>query len=311
MTNGSFSDIIKGNLKGSVRMVRSMTGYGRFEDDRSGRNISVEIKSVNHRYFEFSCRVPVSFGFLEEKLKSYVRSRVSRGKIDLFLSIEASEDENCTVSVNTALAKGYADALKEVSDICETAEKVSPSVVARFPGVLSVKKGEQDEEALWQQVKGVAEKAVDRFIEMRKVEGQKLKDDILEKTDNILNMVSIVESKAPETVEKYRTRLENKLKELLDDRGIDEQRLITEAAIFADKIAVDEETVRLRSHMSQIKDLLESDDPIGRKLDFVLQESNREINTIGSKSQNTDISQVVVDVKSELEKIREQIQNIE
>ena len=146
---------------------------------------------------------------------------------------------------------------------------------------------------------------------MRKVEGQKLKDDILEKTDNILDMVSIVESKAPETVEKYRIRLETKLKELLEDRGIDEQRLITEAAIFADKIAVDEETVRLRSHMSQIKDLLESDDPIGRKLDFVLQESNREINTIGSKSQNTDISQVVVDVKSELEKIREQIQNIE
>ena len=196
-----------------------------------------------------------------------------------------------------------------MSDICETAEKVSPSVIARFPGVFSVKKGEEDEEALWQQVKAVAERAVDRFIEMRKVEG--LKDDILEKTDNILDMVSIVESKAPETVEKYRIRLETKLKELLEDRGIDEQRLITEAAIFADKIAVDEETVRLRSHMSQIKDLLEIDDPIGRKLDFVLQESNREINTIGSKSQNTDISQVVVDVKSELEKIREQIQNIE
>ena len=248
---------------------------------------------------------------MEEKLKSYVRSRVSRGKIDLFLSIEASEDENCTVSVNTALVKGYANALKEVSDICETAEKLSPSVIARFPGVFSVKKGEEDEEALWQQVKAVAERAVDRFIEMRKVEGQKLKDDILEKTDSILDMVSIVESKAPETVEKYRIRLETKLKELLEDRGIDEQRLITEAAIFADKIAVDEETVRLRSHMSQIKDLLESDDPIGRKLDFVLQESNREINTIGSKSQNTDISQVVVDVKSELEKIREQIQNIE
>lgn len=292
-------------------MVKSMTGYGRFEDDGSGRNISVEIKSVNHRYFEFSCRVPASFGFLEEKLKSYVRSRVSRGKIDLFLSIEASEDENCTVSVNTALVKGYANALKEVSDICETTEKLSPSVIARFPGVFSVKKGEEDEEALWQQVKAVAERAVDRFIEMRKVEGQKLKDDILEKTDSILDMVSIVESKAPETVEKYRIRLETKLKELLEDRGIDEQRLITEAAIFADKIAVDEETVRLRSHMSQIKDLLESDDPIGRKLDFVLQESNREINTIGSKSQNTDISQVVVDVKSELEKIREQIQNIE
>ncbi len=145
-------------------MVKSMTGYGRFEDDSSGRNISVEIKSVNHRYFEFSCRVPASFGFLEEKLKSYVRSRVSRGKIDLFLSIEASEDENCTVSVNTALVKGYANALKEVSDICETAEKVSPSVIARFPGVFSVKKGEEDEEALWQQVKAVAERAVDRFI---------------------------------------------------------------------------------------------------------------------------------------------------
>ena len=292
-------------------MVRSMTGYGRFESDASGRNISVELKSVNHRYFEFYCRLPSSMGFLEEKLKSYVRSRVSRGKIDLYLSAEAREDEDCTVTVNTALAKGYAKALSELAEITGADGKVSPEALSRFQGVLSVRKAETDEEAVWNEVLPVVEKAVDKFILMRKTEGQKLYEDVFSKTDNILRMVEIVEQKAPETVEKYRKRLEAKLAEVLEDKSVDEQRIITEAAIFADKIAVDEETVRLRSHIAQIRALLDSGEPVGRKLDFVLQESNREINTIGSKSQNTEISKVVVDVKSELEKIREQIQNIE
>ena len=292
-------------------MVRSMTGYGRFESDASGRNISVELKSVNHRYFEFSCRLPSSMGFLEEKLKSYVRSRVSRGKIDLYLSAEAREDEDCTVTVNTALAKGYAKALSELAEITGADGKVSPEALSRFQGVLSVRKAETDEEAVWNEVLPVVEKAVDKFILMRKTEGQKLYEDVFSKTDNILRMVEIVEQKAPETVEKYRKRLEAKLAEVLEDKSVDEQRIITEAAIFADKIAVDEETVRLRSHIAQIRALLDSGEPVGRKLDFVLQESNREINTIGSKSQNTEISKVVVDVKSEIEKIREQIQNIE
>ena len=292
-------------------MVRSMTGYGRFESDASGRNISVELKSVNHRYFEFSCRLPSSMGFLEEKLKSYVRSRVSRGKIDLYLSAEAREDEDCTVTVNTALAKGYAKALSELAEITGADGKVSPEALSRFQGVLSVRKAETDEEAVWNEVLPVVEKAVDKFILMRETEGQKLYEDVFSKTDNILRMVEIVEQKAPETVEKYRKRLEAKLAEVLEDKSVDEQRIITEAAIFADKIAVDEETVRLRSHIAQIRALLDSGEPVGRKLDFVLQESNREINTIGSKSKNTEISKVVVDVKSELEKIREQIQNIE
>lgn len=292
-------------------MVRSMTGYGRFESDASGRNISVELKSVNHRYFEFSCRLPSSMGFLEEKLKSYVRSRVSRGKIDLYLSAEAREDEDCTVTVNTALAKGYAKAFSELAEITGADGKVSPEALSRFQGVLSVRKAETDEEAVWNEVLPVVEKAVDKFILMRETEGQKLYEDVFSKTDNILRMVEFVEQKAPETVEKYRKRLEAKLAEVLEDKSVDEQRIITEAAIFADKIAVDEETVRLRSHIAQIRALLDSGEPVGRKLDFVLQESNREINTIGSKSQNTEISKVVVDVKSELEKIREQIQNIE
>lgn len=292
-------------------MVRSMTGYGRFESDASGRNISVELKSVNHRYCEFSCRLPSSMGFLEEKLKSYVRSRVSRGKIDLYLSAEAREDEDCTVTVNTALAKGYAKALSELAEIIGADGKVSPEALSRFQGVLSVRKAETDEEAVWSEVLPVVEKAVDKFILMRETEGQKLYEDVFSKTDNILRMVEFVEQKAPETVEKYCKRLEAKLAEVLEDKSVDEQRIITEAAIFADKIAVDEETVRLRSHIAQIRALLDSGEPVGRKLDFVLQESNREINTIGSKSQNTEISKVVVDVKSELEKIREQIQNIE
>lgn len=250
-------------------------------------------------------------GFLEEKLKSYVRSRVSRGKIDLYLSAEAREDEDCTVTVNTALAKGYAKALSEIAEITGADGKVSPEALSRFQGVLSVRKAETDEEAVWNEVLPVVEKAVDKFILMRETEGQKLYEDVFSKTDNILRMVEIVEQKAPETVEKYRKRLEAKLAEVLEDKSVDEQRIITEAAIFADKIAVDEETVRLRSHIAQIRALLDSGEPVGRKLDFVLQESNREINTIGSKSQNTEISKVVVDVKSELEKIREQIQNIE
>ena len=292
-------------------MVRSMTGYGRFESDASGRNISVELKSVNHRYFEFSCRLPSSMGFLEEKLKSYVRSRVSRGKIDLYLSAEAREDEDCTVTVNTALAKGYAKALSELAEITGADGKVSPEALSRFQGVLSVRKAETDEEAVWNEVLPVVEKAVDKFILMRKTEGQKLYEDVFSKTDNILRMVEIVEQKAPETVEKYRKRLEAKLAEVLEDKSVDEQRIITEAAIFADKIAVDEETVRLRSHIAQIRALLDSGEPVGRKLDFLVQEMNREANTLGSKAAAIEMTNASLALKVVIEQMREQIQNLE
>ncbi len=292
-------------------MIRSMTGYGRFEDASSGRNIAVEIKSVNHRYFEFSCRVPRTFGFLEDKLKNYVQSRVSRGKIDLYLNVEADESTLCEVSVNKALAQGYANALNEIAECCGIKNSTSAIDIARFPEVLTVKKPPEDEEKLWNDVRSVTEKAVDAFLEMREIEGEKLREDILSRVDNILKSVDFVEENSPKTVEKYRERLEAKMHELLEDHSVDEQRLLSETAIFADKIAVDEETVRLRSHMEQIRSLLDSSEAVGRKLDFVLQESNREINTIGSKSQNTDIAKTVVDVKAELEKIREQLQNIE
>lgn len=288
-----------------------MTGYGHFEDTFSGRNISVEIKSVNHRFFEFSCRVPRAFIFLEDKLRNYVQSRVARGKIDLFLTVESDDVTACEVSLNRALAAGYAKAFEELSLVCDVKNDVTASIIARYPDVFTVRKPVQDEEKLWEEVRSVTEKAVNAFVKMREVEGQKLRDDILSRVDSIFAAVDAIEQAAPETVQKYRERLENKMRELLDDGAVDDQRLLTETAIFADKIAVDEETVRLRSHMSQIVSLLGSSEAVGRKLDFLLQESNREINTIGSKSQNTDISKTVVNVKAELEKIREQIQNIE
>ena len=292
-------------------MIRSMTGFGRSQDILDGMSISVEIKSVNHRYFDFSCRVPRSYGFLEEKLKTYIQTLVARGKIECYVSIEALEIDECIVNVNHSLAAGYIEALKEISERYNLPDDITVSSVAKYHDIFSVHKSEADEERIWNAVKTVADKAVASFVSMREKEGAKLKEDILSRCETILSNVSFIEERSPETVKEYNEKLLERMKNVLGDVQVDEQRLLTEAAIYADKIAVAEETVRLRSHIDQLHSLLSSSDPVGRKLDFLAQEMNREANTIGSKAQDVEITKRVLNIKAEVEKIREQVQNIE
>ncbi len=292
-------------------MIRSMTGYGRAQSMINGMEIAVEIKSVNHRYFEFSARYPRAFGFLEEKIKSYVASRVSRGKVDCYVSVNIIESAGINVLVNHPLAEGYVNALRELSDKYHLDGDIKAFQIAKYPDVLTVTKSEIDEDEIWQAVLPVAGEAVSAFVKMSENEGERLKTDILARGDTILETVSVIEKRSPESVAAFRQKIEAKMKELLGDVQIDEQRLLTETAIFADKIAVDEETVRLRSHIEELHSMMESKEAIGRKLDFLVQEINRETNTIGSKIQDVTVSRMVVDIKSEIEKIREQIQNIE
>lgn len=292
-------------------MVRSMTGFGRAEKVFGGMEVTVEIKSVNHRYFEFSSRVPRNYAFLEEKLKSFLKEKVSRGKVEVYVTINNSNDDAVEIEVDRFFTDGYVKALKSLAKLYGVKNDITASVIARNSDVFSVKKKSVDEEAVTNAVLETTADAVTAFISMREVEGAKLKEDVLNRTDFILDKVSFVEKRSPETVKQYKDRLYEKIKELLSDAQVDEQRLITETAIFADKVAVAEETVRLRSHIAQLTELLNSDEAVGRKLDFLIQEMNREANTIGSKAQDIDIAHTVVDIKSEIEKIREQIQNVE
>lgn len=292
-------------------MVKSMTGYGRSQQILNGRDISVEIKSVNHRFFEFSARVPRVYGYLEGKLKAYVQSLVSRGKVDVAVTIFVLEGKESEVEINRSLAQGYMDALREVSEPLRLADDLTLSDLTRFSDIFSVRKAVEDEEVIWNDVQTVAAEAVERFVAMRAVEGERMKQDVCARLDTIGSLVEKIEAAAPQTVTAYRERLVAKMREVLADTAVDEQRLLTEAAIYAEKIAVDEETVRLRSHLKQFRSMLESEEAVGRKLDFLVQELNREANTIGSKAQNVEITGYVVDIKSEIEKIREQIQNIE
>ena len=273
--------------------------------------ITAEIKAVNHRYFEFSSRVPRQFGFLDEKIKQYVKDRISRGKTEVYISINMLDSDAVAVEVNRPLAKAYVDALREMKNEYSLEGEIKAIDIARFSDVLTVRKEEQDEEAIFEAVKSVLSKAVDAFIEMRLTEGKKMRDDIVSRCDTILQYVAQIEEKSGESVKAYRERLEEKMRELLGDVHIDEQRLLTETAIFADKVAVDEETVRLKSHIEQLKSMVNSDEPVGRKIDFLVQEMNREANTTGSKCSDIEITKIVVEIKSEIEKIREQIQNIE
>ncbi len=292
-------------------MIKSMTGFGRAQEIIDGMSISVEIKSVNHRYFDFSSRVPRTYGFLDEKLKSYIQSKVSRGKIECAVSIEALEMDDCIVMVNHSLAAGYIAALKEIGERYDLKDDITVSSVAKYHDIFSVHKSEADEERIWTAVKSVADKALDSFVSMREKEGEKLKDDILSRCDTILSLVSFIEERSPQTVKEYNAKLLERMKTVLDEVQVDEQRILTEAAIYADKIAVAEETVRLRSHISQMHEFMDSEVAIGRKMDFLVQEFNREANTIGSKAQDTEIAKRVIDIKAEIEKIREQVQNIE
>ncbi len=292
-------------------MIKSMTGYGKSEQTIDSLNVTVEIKSVNHRYFEFSARVPREYGFLEEKLKKYCNSLITRGKVECYVSVEDLEEREMEVNVNETLAAGYVKALKELSERFGLKDDISAVTLSRYPDVITLHKASEDEERIWNAVKTVAETAVSKFIEMRETEGSKLRGDILSRADYIIECVEFIEGRSPKTVREYNEKLKQRMKELLGDAAVDEQRLLNEAAIYADKIAVDEETVRLRSHISQLREFMNSSEAIGRKLDFLVQEINREANTIGSKAQDVDIAKKVIAIKAEVEKIREQVQNIE
>lgn len=288
-----------------------MTGFGRCLESVDGKTIIVEIKSVNHRYFEFSSRVPRSCGYLDEKLKSFIQGKVSRGKIDVGVSIQSDSVSDEKIEVNSEVAKGYITALRSANEELGLEDDLTLSRIMRLPDIFDVKKIEEDEETVWNEVKSVAEKALERFVAMREAEGEKMREDILSRLDYITGLVEKIEKKSPETTEKYRKKLFDKISEVLKDTNVDEQRILTEAAIFSEKTAVDEETVRLRSHINQCREMLSMNEAVGRKLDFLIQEFNREANTIGSKCQDIEITKVVVDLKSEIEKIREQVQNIE
>ena len=292
-------------------MVRSMTGYGRGTASDGNMTVTVELKSVNHRFFECSIKAPRQFSFFEDKLKSYLQSRIARGKVDVFVSFERGAVSTETVTVNEALAESVVNAMRSIAEKYNVSDDVSATAVAAVSGVLTVTSGQLDEEATGNIILSAASDAVDAFIAARETEGARLAADVISKSENILQFVEIVEKRSPETVAVYRERLENRIKELLQSASVDEQRVLTETALFADKIAVDEETVRLRSHIAHLNEMFKAAGPIGKKLDFIVQEMNRETNTIGSKCQDIDISRVVVDMKSEIEKIREQIQNIE
>lgn len=292
-------------------MIKSMTGFGRAQETFDGREITVEIKSVNHRYFEFSARTPRAYGYLEEKLKSFVSGKISRGKVEASVLITNREGTDAEIAVNLGVAEGYLTALREANKTLGLTDDLTLAGLMRLPDVFNVQKASDDEETTSGQVIDVAGKALEKFVEMRIAEGKKMSDDISSRLDFIESEVGKIENRSPEVTRLYRERLESRIKELLDGASIDEQRLVTEAAIFSEKTAVDEETVRLRSHIAQYRELLCSDTPVGRKLDFLTQELNREVNTIGSKGQDLEITRIVVDLKSEIEKIREQIQNVE
>lgn len=292
-------------------MLRSMTGFGRAVGEIDGYIVSVELKSVNHRYFEFSLRCPRQYGFIEEKIKSYVNSRVSRGKIECNISIEALNTESAEVVINHTLASAYIKALKELSQNYSLNDEIDAVAIAKLPDVLAVKKAEEDESKIWEIIKSVADKAIDKFIEMRQTEGKRMYDDIFSRSAFILDTVEFIEKRSPQTVKEYNDKLIERVHEIIGDASLDEARIIQEVAVYADKVAVAEETVRLRSHIDQLRSFISGDEPVGRKLDFLVQEINREANTIGSKCNDVEIARKVVDLKAEIEKIREQIQNIE
>ncbi len=292
-------------------MVKSMTGYGRAEETIRGCTITVELRSVNNRYLDCNIRLPRLYLFAEDGIKSRVQNTISRGKVDVFVTLDYAGKEEVKVTVNRPVADGYYGALKQLAQSYQLSEDISVSLLSRFPDVLLAEKAEEDTEQRAQDIYSVLDQALADFDEMRTKEGSRLRDDILSRAAAIEDMVTFVEERSPQTVSEYRAKLEARMQEVLQNTQIDESRLLTEAAIFADKVAVAEETVRLRSHIAQLREMLSKGGATGRKLDFLIQEFNREANTIGSKCSDIQIARQVVDIKAEIEKIREQVQNIE
>lgn len=293
-------------------MVKSMTGYGRCEEVIGHKKISVEIKSVNHRYFDANIRVPRRYAFLEDSVRKVISQQVSRGKMDVFVDITSLGGEDRSISLNEAVAQNYLAVLEQMSQTYHLKNDLTAIALARFPDVFCTEFVEEDENALWKEVEGVLLSAICNFVQMRAREGERMKADILQKADGLLPYIEQIEELSPASVEAYRQKLTTRIREMLGpDVAIDEARILTEAAIYADKIAVAEETVRLRSHIKEVHTILDLDEPVGRKLDFLMQEFNREANTIGSKANDIAIAKCTVSLKSEIEKMREQVQNIE
>ena len=294
-----------------MTLVKSMTGYGRAVETVNGREFTVELRSVNNRYLDCTVKLPRSLSFAEEAVKQAVKNTISRGKVDVFISVHSDGAADVKVTLNAAMVEGYIAAMKQMVEDFGVQDDISVSVLSRMNDVFSVEKPEVDEEQLLSDLMGVVNKALENYDAMRAAEGKALENDLRSRGNTILELVSQVEAGNGQTVIDYRTRLYNKLKEVLANTAIEESRILTEAAIFADKVCVDEETVRLRSHLEQMNTMLTNGGAIGRKLDFLLQEMNRESNTIGSKCTDVKLARIVVDIKAELEKIREQTQNIE
>ena len=292
-------------------MLLSMTGYGSASGAVDGLETTIELKSVNNRYLDCSVRLPRNMLFAENAIKEAVSAAVARGKIDVLVTCRATQETGSVVSVNHSLAKAYADAIVAISQELDLELNLSAAMIARMPDVMTVEQRELDKKKAEEDIRALTARAAEDFNAMRAREGKRLRDDMLEKLNTIEEYVSVVEKHSPETVKEYRERLESRLRELLADRSLDDQRILTECAIFADRTAVDEETVRLRSHIAQFRHMLDEGSPVGRKMDFLVQEFNRESNTIGSKCSDAALARVVVELKGEIEKIREQLQNVE
>ena len=292
-------------------MIKSMTGYGRARMTLNKRDITVEVRSVNNRYLDCTVKMPRIYTFAEDAIKQRVQKAISRGKVDVFISVDATAADVAKVSVNRELAAGYAAALRELAGVCGTEPHVTPEQLSRFPDILTVTKADEDLETVSADLCTVLDEALTAYNAMRAVEGTKLAEDILGRLSTIVDYTAQVEKRSPETVREYREKLTSRMQEVLQSTSIDPQRILTEAAIYADKVAVDEETVRLRSHVAQLRTMVASDEPMGRKMDFLIQEVNRESNTIGSKCNDVEIARVVVGLKAEVEKMREQVQNVE
>ena len=288
-----------------------MTGYGRAVKSFEGREITVELRSVNNRFLDCNIRMPRQFSYTEDHIKQMIKEHISRGKVDMFITINDTAEEQVAISLNKPVVEGYLAAMRMMTEEFSVGGDITVADIARMPDVFSIERPEIDEEARAAEIYDVVSAALEQYDNMRATEGIALKQDLLNRRATILGLVARVEERSPITVAEYRTRLENKLREVLGSSDIDESRILTEAAIFADKVAVDEETVRLRSHLDQLQMMLEEKGSIGRKLDFLLQEMNREANTIGSKGNDIEPARTVVEIKAELEKIREQIQNVE
>lgn len=292
-------------------MFRSMTGYGRHEICEAGKKIRVEIRSVNHRYSDYTIKLPRFYGYLEDKIREYVSKHAARGKLDIYVSIESYGESDKKIRLNEELAENYIELLRGMAKKFDLTDDITVSSVARCGDIFECERKEEDDEQIWCLVKSALEPAVEMFVAMREREGARLYEDLAARIEYMRGLAKKIDERSPKTVEEYKDKLYQKIKELVEEKDIDEARILTEVAIFADKVAVNEETVRLESHFKEFYNIAEADEPSGRKLDFLVQEINREINTTGSKANDIEIARLVVDLKAELEKLREQIQNIE